>query len=96
MEDIAERGLAAHWKYKTGDKAEDTELNGWIENIKNALDNPSPDAMDMLSSIKMNLYSNEIFVFTPKGDLITLPKHATVLDLAFTLHSDLGYHCIAA
>lgn len=96
MEDIAERGLAAHWKYKTGDKAEDSELNGWIENIKNALDNPSPDAMDMLSSIKMNLYSNEIFVFTPKGDLITLPKNATVLDLAFTLHSDLGYHCIAA
>ena len=96
MEDIAERGLAAHWKYKTGDKAEDGELNGWIENIKNALDNPSPDAMDMLSSIKMNLYSNEIFVFTPKGDLITLPKNATVLDLAFTLHSDLGYHCIAA
>ena len=96
MEDIAERGLAAHWKYKTGDKAEDTELNGWIENIKNALDNPSPDAMDMLSNIKMNLYSNEIFVFTPKGDLITLPKNATVLDLAFTLHSDLGHHCIAA
>lgn len=95
MEDIAERGLAAHWKYKTGDKADDTELNSWIENIKNALDNPSPDAMDMLSSIKMNLYSNEIFVFTPKGDLITLPKNATVLDLAFTLHSDLGYHCIA-
>ena len=88
MEDIAERGLAAHWKYKTGDKAEDTELNGWIENIKNALDNPSPDAKDMLSNIKMNLYSNEIFVFTPKGDLITLPKNATVLDLAFTLHSD--------
>lgn len=96
MEDIAERGLAAHWKYKTGDKAEDGELNDWIENIKNALDNPSPDAMDMLSSIKMNLYSNEIFVFTPKGDLITLPKNSTVLDLAFTLHSDLGYHCIAA
>ena len=96
MEDIAERGLAAHWKYKTGDKAEDGELNDWIENIKNALDNPSPDAMDMLSNIKMNLYSNEIFVFTPKGDLITLPKNATVLDLAFTLHSDLGSHCIAA
>ena len=96
MDEIAERGLAAHWKYKTGDHAEDTELNGWIENIKNALDNPSPDAMDMLSNIKMNLYSNEIFVFTPKGDLITLPKDATVLDLAFTLHSDLGFHCIAA
>ena len=96
MDEIAERGLAAHWKYKTGDRAEDGELNDWIENIKNALDNPSPDAMDMLSSIKMNLYSNEIFVFTPKGDLITLAKDATVLDLAFTLHSDLGFHCIAA
>lgn len=96
MDEIAERGLAAHWKYKTGDRAEDGELNDWIENIKNALDNPSPDAMDMLSNIKMNLYSNEIFVFTPKGDLITLAKDATVLDLAFTLHSDLGFHCIAA
>ncbi|MBR6750354.1 MAG: bifunctional (p)ppGpp synthetase/guanosine-3',5'-bis(diphosphate) 3'-pyrophosphohydrolase [Bacteroidaceae bacterium] len=96
MDEIAERGLAAHWKYKTGDHSEDSELNVWIENIKNALDNPSPDAMDMLSNIKMNLYSNEIFVFTPKGDLITLPKDATVLDLAFTLHSDLGFHCIAA
>ncbi len=96
MDEIAERGLAAHWKYKTGDRTEDGELNDWIENIKNALDNPSPDAMDMLSNIKMNLYSNEIFVFTPKGDLITLAKDATVLDLAFTLHSDLGFHCIAA
>lgn len=96
MEDIAERGLAAHWKYKSGDVSEEGELNNWIENIKNALDNPSPDAMDMLSNIKMNLYSNEIFVFTPKGELKTLPKHATVLDLAFLLHSDLGYHCIAA
>ena len=96
MEDIAERGLAAHWKYKSGDSNEEGELNNWIENIKDALDNPSPDAMDMLSSIKMNLYSNEIFVFTPKGEMKTLPKHATVLDLAFSLHSDLGYHCIAA
>lgn len=96
MDEIAERGLAAHWKYKTGDKADDGELNKWIENIKNALDNPSPDAMDLLSSIKMNLYSSQIFVFTPKGDLITLVKDATVLDLAFTLHSDIGYHCIAA
>ena len=67
MDEIAERGLAAHWKYKTGDHSEDSELNVWIENIKNALDNPSPDAMDMLSNIKMNLYSNEIFVFTPRA-----------------------------
>lgn len=96
MEEIAERGVAAHWKYKSGDKSDDTELNNWIENIKTALDNPSPDAMDMLSSIKMNLYSNDIFVFTPKGDMFTIPKNATVLDFAFKLNTEIGSHCIAA
>lgn len=96
MDEIAERGLAAHWKYKTGDTDEESELNVWINTIKDILDNPEPNAMDFLDTIKLNLFSTEIFVFTPKGDLITLPKDATALDLAFTLHSDLGFHCIAA
>ncbi len=96
MDEIAERGLAAHWKYKTGDNNNETELNVWINTIKDVLDNPEPNAMDFLDTIKLNLFSTEIYVFTPKGDLITLPKDATALDLAFTLHSDLGFHCIAA
>ncbi len=96
MDEIAERGLAAHWKYKVGDTEGDTELDVWIRTIKDILDNPEPNAIDFLDTIKLNLFSTEIFVFTPKGDLITLPKDATALDLAFTLHSDLGFHCIAA
>ena len=96
MDEIAERGLAAHWKYKVGESDEESELDVWINTIKDVLDNPEPNAMDFLDTIKLNLFSTEIFVFTPKGDLITLPKDATALDLAFTLHSDLGFHCIAA
>lgn len=96
MDEIAERGLAAHWKYKVGESDEESELDVWINTIKDVLNNPEPNAMDFLDTIKLNLFSTEIFVFTPKGDLITLPKDATALDLAFTLHSDLGFHCIAA
>ena len=96
MDEIAERGFAAHWKYKVGNSDEESELDIWLKTIKDILEHPEPNAIDFLDTIKLNLFSTEIFVFTPKGELITLPKGATALDLAFTLHSDLGFHCIAA
>ena len=95
MDDIAEKGLAAHWKYKIGEGEEDSEIEAWLHTIKDMLKDPTPNALDFLDTIKLDLYSREIIVFTPKGETITLPSEATVLDLAFTLHSDLGSHCIA-
>lgn len=96
MDEIAERGFAAHWKYKVGGADEESELDIWLKTIKEILENPEPNALDFLDTIKLNLFTSEIFVFTPKGELKTLPKDATALDFAFILHSDLGYHCIAA
>ena len=95
MDDIAELGYAAHWKYKTGVYEEETELDNWIGTIKDILANPEPNAIDFLDTIKLNLFSSEIYVFTPKGDLYTLPAGSTVLDLAFAIHSELGIHCMA-
>ena len=95
MDDIAELGYAAHWKYKTGVYEEETELDNWIGTIKDILANPEPNAIDFLDTIKLNLFSSEIYVFTPKGDLYTLPAGSTVLDLAFSIHSELGIHCMA-
>ncbi|MDE6392391.1 MAG: RelA/SpoT family protein [Muribaculaceae bacterium] len=95
MDEIAELGYAAHWKYKTGITDDDTELDKWMNTIKDILANPEPDAIDFLDTIKLNLFSSEIYVFTPKGDLLTLPQGATVLDMAFEIHSELGTHCIA-
>ncbi|MBR6320256.1 MAG: bifunctional (p)ppGpp synthetase/guanosine-3',5'-bis(diphosphate) 3'-pyrophosphohydrolase [Prevotella sp.] len=108
MDDIAEQGLAAHWKYKAmpqnvGEEAETdngeseaSELNQWLRTIKEILDDPQPDAMDFLDAIKLNLFSSEIFVFTPKGDIKTMPANSTVLDFAFSIHTFLGSHCIGA
>lgn len=95
MDEIAELGYAAHWKYKTGETDDDTELDKWMNTIKDILANPQPNTMDLLDTIKLNLYSAEIYVFTPKGDLITLPAGSTILDMAFEIHSELGTHCIA-
>ncbi|MBD5196074.1 MAG: RelA/SpoT family protein [Muribaculaceae bacterium] len=95
MDEIAELGYAAHWKYKTGVHDDDTELDKWMNTIKDILANPEPNAIDFLDTIKLNLFSSEIYVFTPKGDLITLPAGATVLDMAFAIHTQLGMHCIA-
>ncbi|MDE6294937.1 MAG: RelA/SpoT family protein [Muribaculaceae bacterium] len=95
MDDIAELGYAAHWMYKTGEQSSVTELDTWMNTIKDILSHPEPDAIDFLDTIKLNLYSTEIFVFTPKGDLIKLPTGSTVLDMAFAIHSDLGLHCVA-
>ena len=96
MDQIAEKGLAAHWKYKIGDGDEESELNAWLKTIKDILDNPEPSALDFLNTLKLNLFAAEIVVFTPKGELVTLPSGATVLDMAFHLHSQIGMHCIAA
>lgn len=95
MDEIAELGYAAHWKYKTGVNEDETELDTWMNTIKDILANPEPNAIDFLDTIKLNLFSSEIYVFTPKGDLITLPSGATVLDLAFAIHTELGIHCMA-
>ena len=95
MDDTAERGFAAHWKYKIGEGEEEEELSKWLSTITDILKDPEPNAMDFLDTIKLNLFASEIVVFTPKGETITLPTGATVLDLAFALHTDLGTHCIA-
>ena len=97
MNDIAEQGFAAHWKYKEGAIGEDEgELEKWLNTIKEILDDPQPDAIDFLDTIKLNLFAQEIFVFTPKGELKTLPQNSTALDFAFSLHTDIGSHCIGA
>lgn len=95
MDEIAEKGFAAHWKYKIGEGDEESELNVWLRTIKDILDNPEPSAIDFLDTLKLNLFASEIVVFTPKGELLTLPAGSTVLDVAFALHSQLGIHCIA-
>ncbi len=95
MDEIAEKGFAAHWKYKVGEGEEESELNVWLHTIKDILDDPEPNALDFLDTLKLNLFSSEIVVFTPKGELLTLPKDATVLDVAFNLHTQIGSHCIA-
>ena len=94
MHEIAEHGYAAHWKYKTGEA--DDGLDKWIQEIKEILAHPDQDAMQFLGDIKLNLYAQEVFVFTPAGELKTLPLGATALDFAFLLHSELGEHCIGA
>ena len=97
MNDVAEQGFAAHWKYKEGGGSEDEgELEKWLKTIKEILDDPQPDAIDFLDTIKLNLFASEIFVFTPKGGLKTMPQNSTALDFAFSLHTDIGSHCIGA
>ena len=95
MHEIAERGYAAHWKYKTGE-SDDSELDKWLREIKEILEHPDKDAMEFLGTFKLNLFAQEVFVFTPKGDIKTMPLGSTALDFAFLLHSELGEHCIGA
>ena len=94
MDEIAERGLAAHWRYK-GIKGE-TGLDEWLTSVREALENADNDSMKVMDQFKMDLYEDEVFVFTPKGDLFKLAKGATVLDFAFHIHSKLGCKCIGA
>lgn len=94
MDDVAEHGLAAHWRYK-GIKGE-SGLDDWLTSVREALENPDPDSMKVMDQFKMDLYEDEIFIFSPKGDLYKLPKESTVLDFAFHIHSKLGCSCIGA
>jgi len=96
MDDIAEKGFAAHWKYKEGNIEEDTELDKWLKTIQEILTNPTPNAVDFLDTVKMNLFSAEMFVFTPKGELKTLPQEATIVDFAYSIHTNIGNQCIGA
>ncbi len=95
MNEIAERGFAAHWKYK-GESTHDGELDKWIERIREMMQNPESDVLEFLDDFKLNLFSSEIVVFTPKGEMKTMPKGSTVLDFAFEIHTDLGNKCIGA
>lgn len=94
MNEIAEKGFAAHWKYK--ESSSDSGLDLWVSKVRDLLSNPEANALDFLDDFKMNLFSDEIFIFTPKGDLIQLPIEATALDFAFEIHSDVGARCIGA
>ncbi len=90
MNEIAEKGYAAHYKYKEGKENDEDGLETWINKLQEALENPETNAVDFVEQFKLNLYSKEIFVFTPKGDLKSLPKGATPLDFAFSIHTEVG------
>ncbi len=94
MDEIAEKGYAAHWKYK--ESSSESAVDEWINRIREMLENPEMNALDFIDEFKLNLFSDEIFVFTPTGDLKTLPVGATALDFAFEIHSDIGERCIGA
>jgi len=95
MDEIAEKGYAAHYKYKNKNERE-TGLDDWLNKIKETLENTDSNAIDFVEEFKLNLYSKEIFVFTPNGDLKALPKHATALDFAFSIHTQVGMNCRGA
>jgi len=95
MDEIAERGYAAHFKYKQGESKDDG-LESWLNKLKETLETQSLNAVDFVENFKLNLYSKEIYVFTPKGDLKSLPKDATALDFAFSIHTDVGLKCRGA
>lgn len=96
MDDIAEKGLAAHWNYKKDYSSSESKIEEWLGTINDLLKHPDSDAMHFLDTFKLTLYDTEIFVFTPKGDMKTLPAGATALDFAFDIHTDIGSHCIGA
>ncbi len=96
MDEVAEKGYAAHWKYKGTVKSQERGLDEWLNKIRELLQNPNSDALDFLDDFKLNLFASEIYAFTPKGEMITMPKGATVLDFAFAIHSEIGSKAIAA
>jgi len=95
MNEIAERGFAAHWKYK-GNQDKETELDSWLKHIREILENPDMDSLEFLDDFKLNLFSSEMMIFTPKGDVKIIPTGSTALDFAFEIHTDVGYKCIGA
>jgi GTP pyrophosphokinase len=92
MDDVAENGLAAHWRYKGGKGGE--EIDKWLKNVREILENPNLNPVDVMDEFKVNIYEDEIFVFTPKGDLVKLRAGATILDFAYEIHSKIGDHCV--
>ena len=96
MDDLAENGYAAHWKYKDSAADKESKLESWLLRIREMLENPDPNALEFIDDFKLNLFSDEMFVFTPKGDMKTLPVNATALDFAFEIHTKVGEHCIGA
>ena len=97
MHEIAERGFAAHWKYKEGVSKSDDQMEKFLSWVRDLLENPRPEeAADFVKDFRLNLYHEEIYVFTPRGDLFTLPSGATPVDFAFQVHTEVGFHCIGA
>jgi GTP diphosphokinase / guanosine-3',5'-bis(diphosphate) 3'-diphosphatase len=97
MNEIAEKGLAAHWKYKDGAiTQQESKLDSFLKHLRDILNNPDTDTIDFIQDFKLDLFTEEIYVYTPKGDMRVLPKGATALDFAFDIHSELGVHCIGA
>ncbi len=97
MNEIAEKGLAAHWKYKEGSgSVQNTKLDSWMEHLRDVLSNPDTDTLDFLQDFKLDLFTEEIYIYTPTGEMRVLPKGATALDFAFDIHSELGAKCIGA
>ncbi|MBN9485168.1 MAG: RelA/SpoT family protein [Bacteroidetes bacterium 43-93] len=97
MNEIAEKGLAAHWKYKEGaPSAQESKLDSWLQHLRDTLSSPDTDTLDFLQDFKLDLFTEEIYIYTPKGDMRVLPKGATALDFAFDIHSELGARCIGA
>jgi len=95
MDDIAEKGIASHWKYKTGEKGNNPGLNSLIENMKETLSN-TEGSFDFLDDFKLDIFTKEIHIFTPKGEIVDIPKGSTVIDFAYDIHTDVGNHAIAA
>lgn len=96
MDELAEKGLAAHWKYKESAAERESQLEEWIRRIREMLESPAEDALDFIDDFKLNLFADEIFLFTPKGEMRTLPSGSTALDFAFDIHTKVGETCIAA
>jgi guanosine-3',5'-bis(diphosphate) 3'-pyrophosphohydrolase len=96
MDEIAERGFAAHWQYKHSGGGGSSELDKWLKKIRELLENPNSDALEFLDDFKLNLFSSEILVFTPKGKIISLPKDSTALDFAYEIHTEIGNKAIGA
>src|ERR1700757_36848 len=96
MDEIAEKGYAAHWKYKDTASEKESQLEEWISKIREMLESAEENALDFIDDFKLNLFAEEIFVFTPKGDMRTIPSGATALDFAFDIHTKIGEHCIGA
>jgi GTP pyrophosphokinase len=96
MDEIAEKGMAAHWKYKDSKKKIENKFDDWINKIRDLVQNNETDTLDFIDDFKLNLYAEEMYIFTPTGELKTLPKNATALDFAFDIHGDIGRKCIGA